>query len=100
MYKLRCTIKCPEAMKEEMIAELRKANVEDLEVCSVSYEDFIGESRMYWDYAFPEMKSEEKPVTYISYEFPDTKEGRQACHYAEWCIGWVPQNIRYVEVNE
>lgn len=100
MYRIRCTIKCPDAMKDRILAQLRKLGITDPEVEEVPYGQFIQESRMYWDYVFPEMKSEGKPVFYISYEFPDTKEGRDACHDAEWHIGWIPQNIRYVEVKQ
>ncbi len=97
MYMLRSTIKCPERMKDEIIRALQNAQVTEPEVEEVPYERFIKESRMYWDYAFPEMQSDRKPVIYISFEFPDTVEGREASHHAEWCLGWIPQNIRYVE---
>lgn len=98
MYKLRSTIKCPQRMREEITAKLAELQITDLVIEEIPYGTFLEESRMYWDYAFPEMKTDKKPVTYISFEFPDTPEGRKACHSAEWHIGWIPQNIRYVEV--
>lgn len=97
MYKLRSTIKCPVEMKEHFLEELKKLQIEDPKVEVIEYGKFIDESRLYWDYVYPEMLEEGKDVLYISYEFPDTPEGRKACHKAEWSIGWVPQNIRYVK---
>lgn len=97
MYKLRSTIKCPLRMKEEIVKALQKIQITELEIREIPYEQFAGESRLYWDYVFPEMIEDRKPVVYISFEFPDTNEGREASHYAEWSIGWIPQNIRYVE---
>lgn len=98
MYRLRSTIKCPGVMRDQLVEALHKLNVTELEIEEVPYERFIGESRLYWDYVFPAMASEKKAVTYISFEFPDTPEGREASHHAEWGIGWIPQNVRYVEV--
>lgn len=97
MYKLRSTIKCPQRMREQIIDKLAESHVTDLEIEEIPYEVFIEESRLYWDYVFPEMKIDRKPVNYISFEFPDTPEGRKASHYAEWNLGWIPQNVRYVE---
>ena len=97
MYKLRSTIKCPDSMKEKILEALDQLEIADIEVESVPYETFAEESRLYWDFVFPEMLEEKKPVTYISYEFDDTDEGREASHRCEWSIGWIPQNIRYVE---
>ena len=97
MYRLRSTIKCPEEQKDKILDALNQLNIENIEVEEVPYDRFISESRLYWDYVFPEMKSDEKNVYYISYEFDDTPEGRQASHHCEWSIGWIPQNIRYVE---
>lgn len=97
MYKLRNTIKCPNEKAEEIVNALKKINIEDIEIKEIPYAVFIEESRLYWDYVFPEMKEDHKPVSYISFEFDDTPEGREACHFAEWTIGWIPQNIRYVE---
>ena len=97
MNNLRKTITCPTEKAQEIIDALKKINIEDVNVKEVDQSDFIEESRLYWDYVFPEMQSDHKPVTYISFEFDDTPEGRQACHHAEWSIGWIPQNIRYVE---
>jgi len=98
MYVLRSTIKCPNEMKEEILSALDKLNIKNPCIEEVPYDRFIQESRLYWDYVFPEMLKEEKPVTYISFDFPDSDEGREASHNAEWHIGWIPQNIRYVEV--
>ena len=98
MYKLRSTIKCPNEKRDEIVAKLQELDIKDYKVEVVAYEKFITESRLYWDYVFPEMKEDHKPVTYILFVFPDTQEGRKASHNAEWAIGWIPQNIRYVEV--
>jgi hypothetical protein len=84
-------------MKDQIVNALKGISITDLDIEEIPYGKFISESRMNWDYVFPEMKTEGKPVTYISFEFPDTPEGREASHYAEWTIGWIPQNIRYVE---
>ncbi|MGN1344954.1 MAG: hypothetical protein ACI4U3_10250 [Traorella sp.] len=97
MYKLRCTIKCPNHMKDKLIEALNKIDINEIEVEEIPYETFIEESRLYWDYVFSEMLEDHQPVTYLSYEFDDTDEGRKASHFAEWSIGWIPQNIRYVE---
>lgn len=95
MYKLRNTIKCPIEMKDHFLEELKKLGI-DPKIEVVPYEVFIEESRLYWDYVYPEMLNDGKDVLYLSFEFPDTPEGRKASHKAEWNIGWVPQNIRYV----
>ena len=100
MYKLRCTIKCPADKKEQFIKELGRLQIFDPEIEEIEYDRFINESRLYYDFVFPEMISDKKNVIYISYEFADTKEGRKACHDAEWNIGWVPQNIRYVKEEQ
>ncbi len=94
---LRSTIKCPLRMRDEILGELKKIDITDPKVEEIPYDKFMEESRLYWDYVFPDMKDDEKPVYYISFEFPDTEEGREASHHAEWSIGWIPQNIRYVE---
>ena len=98
MYKLRSTIKCPEPKAPELLGALESLGIQDIEVRQVPYGEFIRESRLYWDYVFPEMLEDGEPVTYLSFEFDDTPEGRAASHHAEWSIGWIPQNIRYVEV--
>ena len=100
MYQLKCTIKCPEKMKPQIVDILTQLEIGEIEVETVSYEKFVGESRMYWDYAFPEMKQEGKPVIYLSFLFDDTKQGRELCHNAELKLGWIPLNIRYVEVEK
>jgi|GEM_PF-1090424 len=99
MYKLKATIKCPTSLKDEMVQAVKNCGVKDIQVDAVPYAEFITESRLYWDYVFPEMKSDEKAVTYISFAFDDTPEGRKASHDCELKIGWIPQNLRYVEVN-
>lgn len=98
MYQLKCTIKCPAALKNQIAEELKKWNVNDFAVEEIPYGVFAEESRLYWDYVFPEMKTDKKAVAYISYAFPDTQEGRDHCHRVEMSLGWIPQNIRYEEV--
>lgn len=98
MYKLRCTIKCPKRIISQLIELLDKLHITDYDVREVSYDTFINESRMYWDYVFPEMSEEKNPVYYLIFYFSDTPEGRKMCHEAEKTIGWIPLNIRYVEV--
>lgn len=98
MYKLRSTIKCPARMKDEIVGALQKLGITEHEIEEVPYGRFLEESRLYWDYVFPEMLDDKKTVAYISYEFPDTDEGRKASHHAEWNIGWIAQNVRYMEV--
>ena len=98
MYALRSTIKCPVRMKNEILEALRKLNITAYEIEEVPYGLFIKGSRLYWDYVFPEMLEDKKTVLYISYDFPDTDEGRKASHHAELNLGWIPQNVRYVEV--
>lgn len=97
MYKLRNTIKCPMDMKDHFVEKLNRLHIRDIQIEEVEYEKFINESRLYWDYVYPRMQTEKKNVLYISFEFEDTPQGRKACHDAEWSIGWVPQNIRYVK---
>jgi hypothetical protein len=99
MYKLKSTIKCPDEKKQEIIEQIEKLNIPDYKVFQVDYETFIQESRLYWDFVFPEMLEAHKSVTYITFEFDDTPQGREQCHQAEWAIGWIPQNIRYIEVE-
>ena len=97
MYRLRSTIKCPVNKKDQILGELEKLQILNPEIEEVEYDRFINESRLYYDFVFPEMVSDRESVVYISYEFEDTPEGRKACHRAEWSIGWIPQNIRYVK---
>lgn len=98
MYKLKSTIKCPKEMEASFVKQLKAIGIEEMEIETVPYGKFINESRLYWDFVFPEMLSDEKDVTYISYVFDDTPEGRNRCHDAELKIGWIPQNIRYITV--
>ncbi len=97
MYCLRSTIKCPAEMKDKILDALKQLDICDPEIEEVAFDRFAGESRLYWDFVFPEMLEDRKAVYYISYEFPDTDEGRKASHHVEWSIGWIPQNVRYVE---
>ena len=98
MYKLKCTIKCPKDAKDEMLQALSQCPVEHVDVQEVDYATFIDESRLYWDYVYPEMKDDKLPVTYLTFMFDDTPQGREDCHNTELKIGWIPLNIRYVEV--
>lgn len=98
MYKLKSTIRCPKEMQDSFLERLRKIGVADLEIETVPYAKFIGESRMYWDYAYPEMLYDQKDVVYLNFTFDDSPDGRKFCHTCEAKIGWVPQNIRYIEV--
>lgn len=100
MYLLKATIKCPNRLKESFINRLEEIGVKEIEVSSRAYGDFILESRLYWDYVYPEMLDEEKDVTYISFCYDDSEEGHQAMHDAEWHIGWVPLNIRYIRKED
>lgn len=99
MYQLKCTIKCPEQMKSQIVDRLTQLKIDEIQIEKIDYEKFVSESRMYWDYVFPEMKLDGKPVIYLSFAFEDTKEGRELCHDAELKLGWIPLNIRYVEVQ-
>lgn len=95
MYALECTIKCPSHEKERLADALRGLGVTTMEATEVPYGTFMRESRKYWDYVFPEMETDERPVTYLCFSFPDTEEGRKQCHHVEWSMGWIPLNIRY-----
>jgi hypothetical protein len=97
MYQLKATIKCPLEMGDEMAEAVRKCGISELEIKTIPYGKFIRESRLYWDYVFPEMKEDEKEVTYISYYFEDNAPGRKASHDTELRLGWIPQNLRYVK---
>ena len=96
MYQLKATVKCPLDMREKMTEAIRKCGISDLEIKTVPYGEFIRESRLYWDYVFPEMKEDEKDVVYICYCFEDSAAGRKQSHNAELRLGWIPQNLRYV----
>ncbi|MDR1795092.1 MAG: hypothetical protein LBR25_06825 [Erysipelotrichaceae bacterium] len=98
MYRLRSTIKCPKNKQAEILSALQKLDITEVEVQEIEYGRFVSESRLFWDFVFPQMLEEKQPVVYISYEFDDTEAGRKASHRAEMNIGWIPQNVRYVEV--
>ena len=80
-----------------MAETIKKCGISDLEERIVPYGEFIRESRLYWDYVFPEMKEEGKDVAYICYYFEDNAAGRKQSHNAELRLGWIPQNLRYVK---
>ncbi len=98
MYKLKAVIKCPAAMTDEIVSRLNTLGVKEIEKTIIPFGTFIQESRMYWDFVFPEMASEGKDVAYLSYEFDDTPEGREFSHDVELKLGWIPQNLHYITV--
>lgn len=99
MYRLKATVKCPLALADELETALNGAGVEHIIRERIPYGKFVTESRLYWDFVFPEMLSDEADVAYLSYEFEDSAEGRSRSHDMELKLGWIPQNLHYVTVD-
>ncbi len=99
MYKLKGTIKCPTRLKDDFLKKLKNLGKTATDT-EIEYGAFIQESRLYWDYVYPEMLDDETSVHYITFMCDDTNEGREEMHNIEWHIGWVPLNICYVYMEE
>lgn len=100
MYKIKATIKCPAALAGGLKRCLTDAGVVNIFEESVPFGKFILESRLYWDFVFPEMLTAEDDVAYLSYEFDDSAAGRGFSHDIELKLGWIPQNLRYITVDD
>ncbi len=96
MYHLKALIKCPEEYADMIQERLESLGVKDIGREIVPFGEFIQESRMYWDYVFPEMATDGKDVVYLTYQFEDTPEGREFSHDVELKLGWIPQNLHYI----
>lgn len=95
MYKLTATVKCPIALKDELTDKFHSCGIENITEEIVNYHKFISESRLYFDFVFMEMLSDEKDVAYLHFEFEDSEQGRTLAHDVELKVGWIPLNLRY-----
>jgi len=98
MYYISSTIKIPADICEDIVTQVKNYGAEEVEVRDVSYDDFIKESRMYYDYVFEKMKYDKKPVKYICMKFDDTPEGRKQAYQIEYQLKLIPMNLRYEKI--
>ncbi len=96
MYQLNALIKCPAEYADVIEKRLESLGVTGIDRQIVPFGEFICESRMYWDYVFPEMATDGRDVVYLTYYFEDTPEGREFSHDVELKLGWIPQNLHYI----
>ena len=99
MYIFNGTIKAPVDMAESICETLRDLDVEHVDVVTVSYDQFVQESRLNWDCVFPEMWEAKQDVAYLRFSFPDSDAGRQAAYHVEFNLPQIPLNLRYDEVG-
>ncbi len=95
MYTLNATIKAPLDQVEALTASLKTLGVDRVAAHTVSYQQFLEESRLNWDCVFPEMWTERKPVAYLDFSFEDSDAGRAAAYEVEFHLPQIPLNLRY-----
>lgn len=99
MYTLNGTIKAPLNQIEAISAALHSLGVNRIDVRTVSYEQFLEESRLNWDCVFPEMWTERRAVVYLDFCFEDSDSGRQAAYQVEFNLPQIPLNLHYVSME-
>ncbi|MCC8101610.1 MAG: MBL fold metallo-hydrolase [Clostridiales bacterium] len=95
MRKILATIKAPKSMVAQITQQLKEAGVEKVAVQTVSYSQFVEESRLNYDCVFPQMWEEKAPVAYIHFAFDGTDEGRTASFQVEYDVMQIPLNLHY-----
>lgn len=95
MSRILATIKSPYSEVEIIMKQLYALGVKDINLQMIPYEKFISESRMNYDCVYQQAWDEKVKVTYLSFSFEDSKEGREKCYYVEFNLKQIPLNIRY-----
>lgn len=95
MGKILATIKAPTAAVEDLKQKLNACGIHEINVRTIDYEQFVGESRMNYDCVFAQMWEDRIPVAYIDFSFDASDEGRAAAFNAEYNIMQIPLNLRY-----
>ena len=95
MSRILATIKAPVAEVEHLKAQLKACGIDNVVVKTVPYSQFVEESRLNFDCAYPQMWEEQIPVAYIDFSFEATNEGRSDAFFAEYNIMQIPLNLRY-----
>jgi hypothetical protein len=97
MNRIQILIKIPKRLTEVYSSLLKKHDVSVLTICSVPYEKFIRESRLNWDYVFPEMRENKQAVDYLSAVFDETEENRKIIYQLEIDLKQIPLNISCIQ---
>lgn len=97
MLSIQATIKIPEEYQEQMMKELNRLNITDVNIRTISFEQFESESRLNYDCVFDEAWEKKEPVTYLDFFFEDSVYGRQSAFAVEYNLKQIPLNLRYVE---
>ena len=95
MSRILATIKAPAGEVESLKEKLSACGIGDVLVRTIPYEQFVEESRLNFDCAYPQMWSERIPVAYLDFSFDATEEGRSAAFLAEYNVMQIPLNLRY-----